>query len=99
MNEMSDEVRQTCEAMPASAASTAAVYFAICCRMASAAALPSALSPGAAHAPVKPAAKHRISTRERAALALLGFFMIDGPGDAELIGHGSETVRPERFLQ
>src|SRR5437764_827882 len=42
MKDTSEEVRQTCAARLTSAASSAAVYFAICCRIASAAVLTSA---------------------------------------------------------
>ena len=69
-----------------SAASRAAVYFAICCRIASVAALgSSALSPHAAHHRVKAIAKHTPNTRALAADLLFRFLTVDHPKHAKVI--------------
>src|SRR5207253_703902 len=92
INETSGEVRQTCDARSMSAASRAAVYFAIWLRMASVAALASsALAPDAAH--------DRVKTIVRHAVALFGFLILDIPLDAKLIGDHAKTGGPESFLK
>ena len=83
-----------------SAASRAAVYFAICCRIASVAAwASSALSPDAAHDRVKTIAEHKQNARALAAVALFGFLIVDVPRDAKLIDDYAKTVGPESFLK
>src|SRR4051794_21710410 len=100
MNDTSAEVRQTCEARSMSAASRAAVYFAICCWIASFAAWESAaLAPGAAHDKVKTIAKHKPNGGRPAALALFGFLILYVPLDAELIGYDAKAGCPECFLK
>jgi len=62
------------------------VYFAICCLIASIAALASpGLSLGAAHDSVKANAKHEPNARAPAAVLLFGFLTVDHPRDAEAI--------------
>src|SRR5438876_9524617 len=85
MKDTSAEVRQTCEARPMSAASRAAVYVAIRCRIASVAALASsALSPDAGHGRVRASAKHKPKARAPAAVALFGLPIVDLPRAATL---------------
>lgn len=74
INDISAEVLQTREARLRSAASRAAVYFAICCLMASVAALTSsALLRDDPHDTIKATATHRLNARARTATALFGF--------------------------
>src|SRR6476646_7392683 len=95
---MSGEVRQTCAARSASAASRAAVYFASCWRTASSAALVSpALSLHAAQDSER-IAKHTPPARKRAAALPIGFLAVDNPGNAKLIRDHAETMGPECFL-
>ena len=83
-----------------SAASRAAVYFAICCRIAFVAAWAFfALSPDTAHDRVKAIAKHKPNTRALAGVALFGFLTVDVPRDAKLIGECAKTVGPESSLK
>src|SRR5438105_3237073 len=83
-----------------SAASRAAVYLAICCRMASVAALASsALAPDATNDRVNAIAQHKPNPRVLAAAALFGFLIVNGPMDAKLIGEHAKTVGPESFLK
>jgi len=75
------------------------VYLAICCRMASAAALASsALLRDDPHDTVNAIATHRLNARARTAVALFGLLTVDHPRDAEAIREHAKTDRRERFL-
>src|SRR5205085_4663363 len=100
MKDTSEEVRQTCAARLTSAASSAAVYFAICCRIASAAVLASAgRTTGAAHETVMAIARQKSNVRAPTAMASLRILTVNRPRDAKAIRERTKASGPERFLK
>src|SRR5205085_9406055 len=100
MKDTSEEVRQTCAARLTSAASSAAVYFAVCCRIASAAVFASAAkTTGAAHETVMAIARQNSNVRAPTAMASLRLLTVNRPRDAKAIREHAKASGPKRFLK